>query len=222
MNKQFKENTILFPLFVLLTLLCLFIMLAQAFAVTDENTSVKTSIYEERVDGKWTIEKGMGDRDELLISINGEVVHGDRLRYRLMNDCETINVLTQFSTMKENPKTEKIKKLYVSAKYIEEDINVHIPFVNKMPWKEAAGVNLDMWVFWVDLGWYTIDLIKEYHKNMDEITFSIKHDALFKADNYLDYKTNSWSTNGMNEAIDRAVNICKNINSINTQEVLKS
>ena len=167
MNKQYKENTILFPLFVLLTLLCLFIMLAQAFAVTDANTTVKTSIYEERVDGKWTIEKGMGDRNELLLSINGEVVHGDRLRYRLMNDCETINVLTQFSTMKENPKTEKIKKLYVSAKYIEEDINVHIPFVNKMPWKEAAGVNLDMWVFWVDLGWYTIDLIKEYHKNMD-------------------------------------------------------
>ena len=91
MNKPSKENTILFPLFVLLTLLCLFIMLAQAFAVTDANTTVKTSIYEERVDGKWTIEKGMGDRDELLISINGEVVHGDILRYRLMNDCETIH-----------------------------------------------------------------------------------------------------------------------------------
>ena len=59
------------------------------------------------------------------------------------------------------------KKLYVSAKYIEEDINVHIPFVNKMPWKEAAGVDLDMWVFWVDLGWYSIDLIKDYHKNLD-------------------------------------------------------
>ena len=139
-----------------------------------------------------------------------------------MNDCETINVLTQFSTMKENPKTEKIKKLYVSAKYIEEDINVHIPFVNKMPWKEAAGVDLDMWVFWVDLGWYTIDLIKDYHKNIDEITLSIKHDALFKADNYLDNKTNSWSTNGMYDAIDRAVEICKQRIPLNTKEVFKS
>ena len=144
------------------------------------------------------------------------------MRYRLMDDCETINVLTQFSTMKKNPKTERISQLYISAKYIDEDIQVIVPFVNKMPWKEIADVDLEMWVFWVDLGWYTIDKIKEYHKNIDEITLSIKHDALFKADNYLDNKSNSWSTNGMNEAIDRAVNICKLRKPKNNPEVLQS
>ena len=79
-----------------------------------------------------------------------------------------------------------------------------------------------MWVFWVDLGWYKIDNIKEYHKNIDEITLSIKHDALFKADNYLDNKSNSWSTNGMNEAIDRAVNICKLRIPENNEAILQS
>ncbi|MBT35943.1 MAG: hypothetical protein CMP15_06765, partial [Rickettsiales bacterium] len=119
-------------------------------------------------------------------------------------------------------KTETIKKLYVSAKYIEEDINVNVPFVNKLPWKEITHLDIDMWVFWIDLGWYSVDMIKDYHKNIPEITLSIKHDALFKADNYLDHKTNSWSTHGMNEAIDRAINICKNINTINSKEFLKS
>ena len=54
MNKPFKEKAILFPLFVLLTLLCLFIMLAQAFAYPEDN-----SMFEEPKDNQWTIDKGM-------------------------------------------------------------------------------------------------------------------------------------------------------------------
>ena len=197
--------------------------MSQAISKETENTIIiKNSFVEERIDDIWTIEEGMLGASELLISINGKVVHGDRMRYRLMDDCETINVLTQFSTMKKNPKTERISQLYISAKYIDEDIQVIVPFVNKMPWKEIADVDLEMWVFWVDLGWYTIDKINEYHKNIDEITLSIKHDALFKADNYLDNKSNSWSTNGMNEAIDRAVNICKLRAPKNNEAILQS
>ncbi len=205
-----KNSLILLPLLLILAIVIFFILMSQAITKETENTILnKNSFVEERIDDIWTIEEGMLGASELLISINGKVVHGDRMRYRLMDDCETINVLTQFSTMKKNPKTERISQLYISAKYIDEDIQVIVPFVNKMPWKEIADVDIEMWVFWVDLGWYTIDKIKEYHKNIDEITLSIKHDALFKADNYLDNKSNSWSTNGMHEAIDRAVNICK-------------
>ncbi len=218
-----KNSLILLPLFLLLAIIIFFIFISQLIAKeTANDIQNKTTFIEERIDDTWTIEEGLVDASELLISINGNIIHGDRLRYRLMNDCETINILTQFSTMKENPKTEKITQLYVSAKYIEEDIQVLVPFVNKMPWKEAAGVDLDMWIFWVDLGWYTIDKIKNYHKNINEITLSIKHDVLFKADNYLDNKSNSWSTNGMNEAIDRAVNICKLRKTENDKEVLNN
>ena len=218
-----KNSLILLPLLLILAIVIFSILMSQAISKETENTIInKNSFVEERIDDTWTIEKGMVDASELLISINGKIIHGDRMHYRLMDDCETINVLTQFSTMKKNPKTERISQLYISAKYIDEDIQVIVPFVNKMPWKEIADVDLEMWVFWVDLGWYTIDKIKEYHKNIDEITLSIKHDALFKADNYLDNKSNSWSTNGMNEAIDRAVNICKFRTPENSEEVLKS
>ena len=216
-----KNIPLLFPPLVIFSFMIILIFISQALG--KENVYKKQySFVEDRIDDTWTIEEGMNSDKELLISVNGNVIHADRLRYRLMSDCETINVLTQFSTTKKNPKTETIKKLYVSAKYIEEDINVTVPFVNKLPWKEITDLDIDMWVFWIDLGWYSVDMIKDYHKNIPEITLSIKHDALFKADNYLDHKTNSWSTNGMNEAIDRAINVCKNINSINTEEVLKS
>ena len=205
-----KNSLILLPLLLILAIVIFSILMSQAISKETENTIIyKNSFVEERIDDLWTIEEGMVDSSELLISINGKIIHGDRMHYRLMDDCETINILTQFSTMKKNPKTDRISQLYVSAKYIEEDIQVLVPFVNKIPWKEIADIDLEMWIFWVDLGWYTIDKIKEYHKNIDEITLSIKHDALFKADNYLDNKSNSWSTNGMHEAIDRAVNICK-------------
>ena len=215
-----KNSLILLPLLLILAIVIFSILMSQAISKEVEKTIIdKNSFVEERIDDKWTIEEGMVDSSELLISINGKIIHGDRMRYRLMNDCETINVLTQFSTMKKNPKTERISQLYISAKYIDEDIQVIVPFVNKMPWKEIADVDLEMWVFWVDLGWYKINNIKEYHNNIDEITLSIKHNSLFKADNYLDNKSNSWSTNGMNEAIDRAVNICKLRTPKNYQEV---
>ena len=219
-----KNTPILLPLLLILTMTSFLIVFSQAISkeVEHDKQESRYSFIEERIDGIWTIEEGMMDASELLISINGKIIHGDRMRYRLMNDCKTINVLTQFSTMKKNPKTERISQLFVSAKYIDEDIQVIVPFVNKIPWKETAGVDLDMWVFWVDLGWYTIENIKEYHKNINEITLSIKHNALFKANNYLDNKSNSWSTNGMNEAIDRAVEICKDRMPLNTEEVLQS
>lgn len=218
-----KKSLILLPLFLIFVIVIFFILVSQAISKEKKKAIInKNSFVEERIDDIWTIEEGMMGASELLISINGNIIHGDRMRYRLMEDCETINVLTQFSTMKKNPKTERISQLYISAKYIDEDIQVIVPFVNKMPWKEIADVGIEMWVFWVDLGWYTIDKIKEYHKNIDEITLSIKHDALFKADNYLDNKSNSWSTNGMNEAIDRAVNICKLRKTENDKEVLNN
>ena len=218
-----KNYLILLPLFLILAIIIFFILTYQVISKEIKYPIInKNSFVEERIDDTWTIEEGMMDSSELLISINGKIIHADRMRYRLMEDCETINVLTQFSTMKKNPKTERINQLYISAKYINEDIQVLVPFVNKIPWKEIADVDLKMWVFWVDLGWYTIDKIKEYHKNIDEITLSIKHDVLFKADDYLDNKSNSWSTNGMNEAIDRAVNICKLRTPKNNKAILLS
>ena len=88
------------------------IFISQAIRIEDseEFYQKKYCFIEDRIDDTWTIEEGMNSDKELLISVNGNVIHADRLRYRLMDDCYTINVLTQFSTTKKNPKTENIEK----------------------------------------------------------------------------------------------------------------
>ena len=210
-----KNIHILLPLFLILTMTSFLIVFSQAISKEVEHEAEESrydvieddyTFIEDRIDGHWTVEKGM-NKGEVLISVNAEKIHADRLYFRLMHDCETINVLASFLSKKENPKTENIKQLYLSTQYLKEYMLVHVPVVNKLT-SEESEYDHDAWIFWLDLGWYPADKIKSWHKNIDEITLSIQHDALFKADNYLDNKDNSWSTNGMNEAIDRAIGVC--------------
>ena len=104
-----KNTPILLPLLLILTMTSFLIVFSQAISkeVKYDKQEGRYSFIEERIDGIWTIEEGMMDASELLISINGKIIHGDRMRYRLMNDCKTINVLTQFSTMKKKSKDRK-------------------------------------------------------------------------------------------------------------------
>ena len=196
MNKPYKENTILFPLFVLLTLLCLFIMLAQAFAEPDDNF-----IFEERKDNQWTIDKAMMPNDVLVLSVNGQVTHGDRLQYRMMNNCNSINILTTFITGDISTNIKAKDNLLANAKYNEEDIRVSIPFVtNSGPFHFV----------WVDLGWSSVGKIKNYHQGVDTIKLTLQDRNPFKVGKFLTInKTNSWTTQGMVEALDRAVQHCK-------------
>ena len=224
-----KKSLILLPLLLIFAIVIFFIFMSKAISKEVENDTKQLelnneeevySFIEDRVEGLWTIEHGM-NKGEFLISVNAEKTHADRLYFRLMHDCETINVLTSLLSMKNNPKIERIKQLYVSTNYLKEYMLVHVPVVNKLPSEESEYDN-DAWVFWFDLGWYPVDTIKSWHKDINEITFSIKHDALFKANNYLDNTQNSWSTNGMIEAIDRAVVVCLLKKNLHNQEVLNN
>ncbi|MBJ86499.1 MAG: hypothetical protein CMJ11_07955 [Pelagibacterales bacterium] len=223
-----KKSLILLPLLYIFAIVIFFILMSPAISKEVENDTKQLrshnaeedySFIEDRVDGLWTLEDGM-NKGEFLLSVNAKNTHADRLYFRLMHDCETINVLTSLLSMKNNPKIERIKQLYVSTHYLKEYMLVHVPVVNKLPSEESEYDN-DAWIFWFDLGWYTVSTIKNWHNNINEITFSIQHDALFKANNYLDNTQNSWSTNGMIEAIDRAVGVCIKTN-IRNQEVLNN
>ena len=224
-----KKSLILLPLLLIFAIVIFFIFMSQAISKEVENDTKQLglnneeedySFIEDRVDGLWTVEHGM-NKGEFLISVNAEKTHADRLYFRLMHDCETINVLTSLLSMKNNPKIENIKKFYVSTNYLQEYMLVHVPVVNKLP-SEKSEYDNDAWVFWFDLGWYPVDTIKSWHEDINKITFSIHHDALFKANNYLDNTQNSWSTNGLIEAIDRAVGVCLLKTYLHNQEVLNN
>ena len=73
-----KNSLILLPLLLILAIVIFSILMSQAISKETENTIInKNSFVEERIDDTWTIEEGMVDASELLISINGKIIHGD-------------------------------------------------------------------------------------------------------------------------------------------------
>ena len=119
----------------------------------------------------------------------------------MMNNCNSINILTTFITSDISTKIKAKDNLLANAKYNEEDIRVSIPFVtNSGPFHFV----------WVDLGWYSVGKIKNYHQGVDTIKLTLQDRNAFKVDKFLTInKTNSWTTQGMAEALDRAVQHCK-------------
>jgi len=163
--------------------------------------------FEERINNHWTIDAGMIEDDVLILSVNGQVTHGDRLQYRMLKDCNTINILTTFITGLTPPKVEG--KLLANAKYNEANIIVSIPFISENSLKDFS-----LHFVWVDLGWYTVDTIKNYYEGVDTIKLTLKDSNIFKTDKYLTTKSNSWTTQGMSEGLDRAVQYCKDTQKI--------
>ena len=94
-----KNISILFRPFIIFSFMIILIFISQAVSKEnlDEIYKKNYSFIEDRIDDKWTIEEGMYNDKEILISVNGNIIHADRLRYRLMDDCDTINVLTHLS-----------------------------------------------------------------------------------------------------------------------------
>ena len=78
-----KNSLILLPLLLILAIVIFSILMSQAISKEIENTIInKNSFVEERIDNTWTIEEGMVDASELLISINGKIIDGYTGVYR--------------------------------------------------------------------------------------------------------------------------------------------
>ena len=152
-------------------------------------------------DGIWTVDSI--NNGVIMVSINGEVTHGDRLRYRIpiAGKCNLVNVVTTFLAASKTPVLEDIKNRTASALYIDEKIKITLLFSTEFIVK-------DTYLIWMDLGWHDVKMIKNYHDGIEKIELTIGHDDYFPAEDYLPLTTNSWSTKGMNEALDKAVKIC--------------
>lgn len=58
---------------------------------------------EEQIENTWVVNVNE-QRDEVNVSVNGEVVHGDRLRIRILKDrCDVGNTILTFLTYEKNP-----------------------------------------------------------------------------------------------------------------------
>ena len=63
----------------------------------------------------------------------------------------------------------------------------------------------------VDLGWNKVEDIKNYFFGKSNVSLVLKDDEKFKPSEYFDLMQNSWSLNGLENALDRARKECRRL-----------
>jgi hypothetical protein len=166
-------------------------------------------------DKQWIVEK---NKNITTVSMNGDVQHGDVLMFWLKKEdgkCDTVSHSFTFYTAKNNPNIEILKDKIIPINikgeaYNDGNVYAQISYLSEF----LMGHRI-----YFSIGVYNIDEHINYlstHKSFDvtiaddhypnkEIDNSIKH---FKADDYFDIKNNSWSLNGLKEAIKEGQKLC--------------
>ena len=156
-------------------------------------------------DDTWTVHVDRYDDNdtETWARVNGKVMHGDKLRIRVLPDqCGVGNTITTFYTIQNNPEIEQQQGKVITATFKGIDIKVKILLVLDNP--EFIGH-----MVYMDLGWLELEDIKTFFDGHDEVSLELKDDDDFKASDYFDITKNTWSLNRLNEALDLAEMKCK-------------
>ena len=173
------------------------------------NTTAETLFEEYELldtpDDIWTVHVDRYDDNdtETWARVNGKVMHGDKLRIRVLPDrCGVGNTITTFYTVQNNPEIEQQQGKVITATFKGIDIKVKILLVLDNP--EFIGH-----MVYMDLGWLELEDIKTFFDGHDEVSLELKDDDDFKASDYFDITKNTWSLNRLNEALDLAEMKCK-------------
>jgi len=156
-------------------------------------------------DDTWTVHVDRYDDNdtETWARVNGKVMHGDKLRIRVLPDqCGVGNTITTFYTVQNNPEIEQQQGKVITATFKGIDIKVKILLVLDNP--EFIGH-----MVYMDLGWLELEDIKTFFDGHDEVSLELKDDDDFKASDYFDITKNTWSLNRLDEALDLAEMKCK-------------
>ena len=102
-----------------------FIVLSSCALAESNNTDLQ---YLDDQDGIWTVDSI--DNGVIMMSINGEVTHGDRLRYRvpIAGKCNLVNIVTTFLPTGKNSVLMDIKNRKATALYIKQKIKINLLF----------------------------------------------------------------------------------------------
>ena len=64
-------------------------------------------------------------------------------------------------------------------------------------------------VIWIDLGWKKIDDFKRFFYSKPLLTLRLESGEDFVLDDYFSLRQNTWKMDGIDEALDKAFNICE-------------
>ena len=165
------------------------------------STSLAELIAEESIDEKWVV--NIITENSVHATVNGQVTHGDGLHVRLVKEhCERGNLLTFVYTYANHPKIQQLRGNYVTTKFMGDEVIMKILYTSPFLMGHRATI---------DIGWASLDDLKKILSKENPITLEYVDSSEIKITDYFDIAQNSWSNDGVSDAIDRAVDMCKQL-----------
>ena len=169
--------------------------------VTWSSTSFGELIAEKSIDDEWVV--NIITENSVHATVNGRITHGDGLHVRLVKGhCEKGNLLTFVYTYMDHPEIKKLGGNLVSTKFMGSKINVKGLYTSKFLMGHRATI---------DMGWAGVDELKKVLIKENPINIEYFDSSEIKITDYFDITQNSWSNNGVSDALDRAVDMCKQL-----------
>ena len=171
-------------------------------------------IEEDYIEDVWTVNVNVNESlpTGVIASVNGKINHGDRLRIRIPIDeakyCDYGNSITTFYSIAKNHDPSKLEEKIIPAALNKININVEALY----SFKFLSGYSI-----FINMGWNDLKSIKTFFQNKKEASLELKDSEDLKTQDHFDVTKNTFSLNGLNEALDRARGECLRI--VNKKEM---
>ena len=139
----------------------------------------------------------------VLISKKSEISFFNDISFQLFqNNCFVGNIYTTFPSKKTINLIREIQDKFIIADFGGETITIKI--------KDGFS-HLNGSIILIDLGWKYIEDIKNFFEKKPQISLVLKNGEGFSLENYFNIKFNSWKLNGIRQALDKAIQLCKKL-----------
>jgi hypothetical protein len=179
----------------------LILALLITFSFLATSIVAHASLTEERVDNEWVVDKVTDDM--VYASINGGVIHGDRLMIIMQRgSCENGTMATTIYSYIEPTVVSKLDGKSITASLDGRDIKVSV--VKTFPFLMGSHSLVEI----MNVS------IKNFLKTMPEdytLELIYKDTPIGDVKNFFDIDHNNWKMTGVISAVQRAQKICRNL-----------
>jgi hypothetical protein len=149
---------------------------------------------------EWQIEK-LNNR--IIISKNGEVTHGDKLRFFLTKDfCDEVQEVFTFYTTTNHKKINNLKRKVLTVKMNEYLMESEVMFV--LPFLLGHSV-------WFDMGRYKVDEHINFFKDISSYDLNIINGKDYIATDFFDIPNNYWNMENFKNKLKEGQKTCETL-----------
>jgi len=208
------------PIKILIIKICLIVAVVLAVTTTAWRYAEAYQQYLDEVDKEdiWVTHTGYfpdseDDSELIFASVNGQRMHGDRLRVQLSSTtCNFANVWTTFAGIRRDKELLRIRNKPIKAVLSIMETSRQSPGEGTVMHIDAKFISARKVAFGymalVDLHRFRVDKLKELLAGKYEVALRIEDKKQLRGLSSLDPDENRWSLKGVGDALDRASKVC--------------